>query len=109
MKKILCFIVLANVCLGIYAFDRSLNGSWGLIMNEQKNEFIRFSNNEIFIMNTLYRSSDFSEADDTIYIDNFGGDSIIIQYYRLASNKLLFILWNTDDPTQSITLILSKL
>jgi len=109
MKRIICVIVFANICLGTYAFDRSLNGSWGLIMNGQKEEFVRFNNNEILIMNILFRSSDYTEADDSIYIANFEGDSVLIQYYRLASNKLLFILWNTDDPTQSVTLILSKL
>ena len=109
MKKIVCLVVFINICLGLYAFDRSLIGSWGLIMNGEKEEFIRFNNNGIVIMNTLFRSTDYYEADDTIYIADFDGDSVIMQYYRLASNKLLYILWNTDDPTQSITLILSRL
>jgi hypothetical protein len=95
--------------LGLYAFDRSLNGSWGLIKSGEKIEFIRFNTNEIILMDTLFRANTYEEADDTIYIDNFEGDSVIIQYYRLAQNKLLFIMWNTDSPDQSITLILSKL
>jgi hypothetical protein len=95
--------------MGLYAFDRSLNGSWGLVQDGEKIEFIRFNNNEILIMNTLFRSNDYEEADDSIYIDDFDGDSVIVQYYRLSPNKLLFIIWNPNNVSESITLILSKL
>jgi hypothetical protein len=109
MKKMICLLFLLCIGLGLFAFDRSLNGSWGLILAGEKKEFIRFNNTEILIMDRLFRSGSYQEGDDTIYINNFDGDSVLLQYYRLAPNKLLFILWNTDDPTQSITLILSKL
>jgi hypothetical protein len=108
MKKYFCLFVMIFVGFGLYAFDRSLNGSWGLVKSDEKVEFICFNTNEIIIMNTLFRSNNYEEADDTIYI-NFDGDSVVIQYYRLSSNKLLFIMWNTDNPEQSITLILSKI
>jgi hypothetical protein len=109
MKKFIGFVILFNIVFCLSAFDRSLNGSWGLVKDGEKMEFLRFNNNEVIIMNTLFRSTDYEESDDSIYIDDFDGDSVIIQYYRLSSNKLLFIMWNTDDFTQSINLILSKI
>lgn len=109
MKKIICLLVALSTGLALYAFDRSLNGSWGLAKDGEKIEIMRFNTNEIIIMNSPLRAGNYTEADDTIYIDNFDGDSVIIQYYRLSTNKLLFIMWNTDNPEQSITLILTKL
>jgi len=111
MKKLACILFLLFTCVSIYALDSSLNGSWGISMEGEKLEIIRFNsaNNEIIIMDTLLRANDYSLADDTIHIYDFDGDSVIIQYYRLSPNKLLFILWNTNDITESITLILSKL
>ena len=109
MKKLICFFVVFSMGFTLYAFDRSLNGSWGLVKGGEKTEFLRFNTNEIIILNKLFRSRDYEEADDTIYIDDFDGDSVIIQYHRLTPNKLLFIIWNTDDIQQSITLILTKL
>jgi hypothetical protein len=109
MKKLICFFIIFSMCFALYAFDRSLNGSWGLVKGSEKTEFIRFNTNEIMLLDTLFRSNDYEEANDTIYIDNFEGDSVIIQYHRLSQNKLLFIMWNTDNVEQSITLILTKL
>jgi hypothetical protein len=109
MKKFISLLIMFGVVFSVNAFDRSLNGSWGLIKDGEKMEFIRFNNNEIIIMNTLFRSNDYEEVDDTIYIDDFDGDSVIIQYYRLSSTKLLFIIWNPEDIAQSVNLILSKL
>jgi hypothetical protein len=101
--------VVLSTGLALHAFDRSLNGGWGVVLEGEKMEIIRFNTNEIIIMNTLLRAHDYTESDDTIYIDDFNNDSVIIQYYRLAANKLLFILLNTDNPEQSITFILTKL
>ena len=98
-----------SMSFALYAFDRSLNGTWGLVKGSEKTEFIRFNTNEIIILDTLFRSSDYEEADDTIYINNFEGDFVIIQYHRLSPNKLLFIMWNTDNVEQSLMLILTKL
>jgi len=109
MKKLICFLMVFSMGFALYAFDRSLNGGWGLVKAGEKTEFLRFNTNEIRIFDTLFRSRDYEEADDTIYIDDFEGDSVIIQYHRLAPNKLLFIMWNTDNVEQSITLILTKL
>ena len=117
MKKILCVFFLLFTFLSspfmssIYAFDNSLDGTWGIVMNDEKLEMVRFnsSNKEIIIMNFLFRQNDYTSADYTIHIYSFDGNSVIIQYYRLAPNKLLFTIWNTDDITQTMTLILSKL
>jgi hypothetical protein len=109
MKKRICLLILLCSGLSLHAFDSSLKGSWGLVKDGEKKEVIQLNNDGILLFDTLFRSDDYSEADNTIYISDFDDDSIILQYYRLASNKLLFILWNTDDPTQSITLILTKL
>jgi hypothetical protein len=110
MKKTICLLTLFFIALSVYAFDRSLDGSWGLIMDNKKEVFIRFNygNKEIIIMDTVFRSKDYEEADDTLYFDDFDGDSVLVQYYRLTANKLLFILCNTDDPSQSLTMILTK-
>jgi hypothetical protein len=59
-------------------------------------------------MNTLFRSGDYEEAENTIYIEQDGG-SILLQYYRLSANALLFIMTNADDFSEAVTLILSKL
>jgi len=117
MKKTACILFLFFVFAGspfvnsVFALDSSLDGSWGISMDGDKLEIIRFNsvNNEIIIMSSLFRANDFSLADDTIHIYDFDGDSVIIQYYRLSPNKLLFILWNSNNITESITLILSKL
>ena len=93
----------------MFAFDPSLNGSWGLIMGDEKEEIVRFNTNEIILYDQLFRSRDYEEADDTIYIYDLLGDSVILQYYRLSIGKLLFILWNVDNPIESMTLILSRL
>jgi len=117
MRKSACILILLFACLSspfvssIYAIDSNLNGSWGISMKGEKLEIIRFNSaaNEIIIMNTLFRSHEFSLADDTIHIFNFDNDSVIIQYYRLAPDKLMFIMWNSDDITEAITLILSRI
>ncbi len=109
MKKIVCFFVMISLGYGLFAFDRSLIGSWGLIANKEKEEFVRFNANEMILINETFSSGDYIEGDNTIYISDFDGDSVIIQYYLLSPNTLLFILWNTDDPIESITLILSRL
>jgi len=109
MKKTLCFLLFFCICFSLYAFDRPIIGSWGLILSGEKQEFIRFGQNEIIVMNTLFRARDFERAEDTIFIPDFEGDSIIIQYHLLSQNKLLFIIWNPDRIEESITLILSRL
>ena len=117
MKKLACILFLlfafisSPLVSNVHALDSNLNGSWGISMDGEKLEIIRFNsaNNEIIIMSTLFRSHEFSLADDTIHIFNFNNSSMIIQYYRLAPDKLLFIMWNSDDITESITLILSKI
>jgi hypothetical protein len=110
MKKLVCLLAVIGISCGLYAFDRSLNGSWGLVTPDDRDEVIRFNTNEIVIFDELFRpKKDYEEGEDTIYIEDAGGDSVMIQYYRLAPNKLLFILSNLDDPSQSLTLILTKL
>jgi len=109
MKKVICLLLLMCACFSLYAFDRALIGSWGIIMSNEKEEFIRFGQNDVRILNMLFTSRDFERAEDTIFIEDFDGDSVVIQYYLLAPNKLLFIMWNVDDPLESLTLILSKL
>jgi len=111
MKKTVCVLFFLFISLSLYAFDDSLDGSWGFIMGNVKHEIIRFFpvNKDIVIMGTTIRSSDYSEADNTIHIEDFDNDSVIIQYYQLTPDKLLFTLWSTHNITQSITLILSKL
>jgi len=109
MKKLACLFAMICIGSGLFAFDRSLNGSWGIIQGSEKEEVIRFNTNEIILMDQLFRSRDFEEGENTIYIDDFDGDSVVIQYYLLAPNKLLFIFWNVDEPTESLTLILTKL
>jgi len=114
MKRAVCFSFLVFMGLtlktfALNAFDRSLIGGWGLKMMNEKEEFIRFGQDEVIVMNTLFHSKDFERAEDTIYIHDFEDDSVIIQYYLLSPNKLLFIMWNIDNPLESITLILSKL
>ena len=109
MKKFVCFFAMIGIGYGLFAFDRSLNGSWGLIQGREKEEFLRFNTNEIILMDQLFRSHDYEEAENSIYISDFDGGAVVLQYYLLSPNKLLFILWNADDPTESITLILSKL
>jgi len=117
MKKALCLLFLIITCLSshlmssVHAFDSSLDGSWGLIMENEKEEIIRFNTakKEIVIMNYLFRQGDYTSGNDTIYISNFDGNTVIIQYYRLAQNKLLFVFWNADNISESLTLILTKL
>jgi len=111
MKKLACILFLLFICISAYSLDSSLDGSWGISMDGEKLEIIRFNskNNEIIIMSTLFRSHEFSLANDTINIFDFDGNSMIIQYYCLAPDKLLFIMRNSDGITESITLILSKL
>ena len=111
MKKNICFFVMFIIGFSVFAFDRSLNGSWGLVHGKDREEFIRFnsSTNEILIMNTLFRSRDYEEAENSIYISDFDGESVMVQYYLLSSNKLLFIMSDLEKVGQSITLILSKL
>ena len=111
MKKLICVLFLLFIGLSAYAFDNSLHGSWGLVMGNEKQEIISFNsiNKEIILSGFLLRLNDYTSLEDTLHVPDFDGDSIIIQYYHLAVNKLLFILWNTDDINQSMTLILSKL
>jgi hypothetical protein len=97
-------------CIGLsaFAFDPSLNGSWGLIKDNDKQEFIKFNTNEINIMGYKFSQTDYEETDDAFYIDDAEGESIIIQYFRLAPNKLLFIIWNPNNIAESVTLILTR-
>jgi hypothetical protein len=108
MKRFVCFLVMAGICVGAFAFDRSLNGSWGLSKDGEKEEFLRFNNNEISIMDTLFRESDYGKADNSIYIE-LEDESLLIQYYLLSPKTLLFIMTNTEDFSEAITLILSRL
>jgi hypothetical protein len=111
MKKITFLVIILTLATGLFAFDKKLVGTWGLNKDGEKTEFIRFyNNNEIVLLNVLLRQEDMEEIDDTIYIDNYGGeDSFFIQYYQLTPNKLLFILQNLDDDSKSMVLILSRL
>ena len=109
MKKCMFILIIFCISFSLYAFDRSLIGSWGLITAGKREEFVRFGQNDIIIMNQLFRERDFESGDNTVYINNFDGDSVIIQYYLLSNNSILFIMWNIDNPIESITLILSKL
>jgi hypothetical protein len=108
MKRLFCLFIILTTTLGLYAFDRSLNGSWGLIKDGEKLEMIRFNTTEVIIMDTLFRSNDYEEADNSIYVEK-DGESIMIQYYLLSSTKLLFVMTSLDDFTQSLSMILSKL
>jgi len=109
MKKLVCFFAMISLGYGLFAFDRSLNGSWGLTQGNEKEEIIRFNTNEIIFNGELFRSGSYEEAENTIYFSDPEGGDVVIQYYLLSSKKLLFILWNVNDPTESLTLILSKL
>ena len=112
MKKIMCFSVMFCICSSLFAFDRSIIGSWGIIEpSSEKSEMVRFGQNEIIVFDDLsFRSSEFERTtDDTIFIEDFDGDSVLIQYYLLSRNKLLFIIIWLDNPDVSLTLILSKL
>jgi sensor domain CHASE-containing protein len=100
--------MIISTTIGLYAFDRSLNGSWGITKDGEKIELIRFNNTEIIVMNTLFRSNDYEEADNTIYLE-LDGESILIQYHLLSSNKLLFIMTDADNFSEALTLILTKL
>ncbi|GHV17034.1 hypothetical protein FACS189493_3930 [Spirochaetia bacterium] len=105
MKRAFCFFVVLSITVGLCAFDKSLNGSWGLTMDGEQQEFIRFTDNEIIIFgDTLFRSGDFEEADNSIYIE-LDGSNFLIQYYLLAPNTLLFIMF---DGSNTMTFILSK-
>jgi len=108
MKKWLCLSVMFCIGVSVFAFDPSLNGGWGLIKNDDKQEFIRFNTNEIVIMGYKFTQKDYEEADDAFYIDDVDGESIIIQYFRLSPNKLLFIIWNPNNIAESVTLILTR-
>jgi len=109
MKKIICLFAMIGLSYGLFAFDRSLIGSWGIIIDKEREVFVRFNANEIIIMEELLRPGDYVEGENTILISNFDGDSVIVQYYLLSPNTLLFIMWNMDNPEESVTLILSKL
>jgi len=104
VKKV-CVLIILCLCTSLYAFDRSLIGSWGLIYDYVKEEFIRFGQNEI----TLFGERVFERGVNTIIIDDFDGDDVIVQYHLLSQNFLLFIMWNLDNPSESLTLILSRL
>ena len=109
MKKMVLIFMLFCIGSTLFAFDRSLIGSWGLVIpGGEKEEFVRFGQDEIRIMNLLFRARDFERAANTIFIEDFDGDSVVIQYHLLSQNSLLFILWNLDDFTESLTLILTK-
>jgi len=108
MKKVACFLLMACMSFTLYAVDQTL-GSWGLVFGEEKEEFLRFGQDEIILMDTLFRSRDFERAENTILIENFDGEAVMLQYHLLSPNALLFIMWSVDDPTESMTLILSRL
>jgi hypothetical protein len=109
MKKFACFAVAISIACSLYSFDSSLNGSWGLIApDDQKEVVIRFNTNEIAIFGELFRSHEYEEGIDTFYLQDKDGGAII-QYYRLAQDKLLFIMTNMDNPLESVILILTKI
>jgi len=109
MKKIACVLLILCAGVSLYAFDRRVAGSWGLVMGSEVEEFIRFGQNEVMIMDEPYREGDFEEADGTIFIYDFDGDSVIIQYFLLSESKLLLNMINPDNPAESLTLILSRI
>jgi hypothetical protein len=109
MKKLICLLAIFNIGSGLFAFDRSLYGSWGLVLSEEVEEVINFYGEEVRIFNQTFDSSEYEEAEDTIYIGDYEGDSVMVQYYLLSQNKLLFLMSNLDDPTESMTMILSRL
>jgi hypothetical protein len=108
MKKFFCLLILISAAAGLYAFDRSLNGSWGIIKGGEETEIIRFNNDEIFFADTPFQTDDYEEAENTIYIEE-EGSFFLLQYHLLSSNKLLFILTSEDNFSETVTLILSRL
>jgi hypothetical protein len=110
MKKLVCFFAMIGLVFSLHSFDSSLLGGWGLVMpGNERLEIIRFNpNGELIITGERFLSGNYEASEDTIYIDDFDGDAVIIQYYSLAQNKLLFIMWSLDNPEMSLTLILSR-
>jgi hypothetical protein len=108
MKKFLCLFMAISIGAGLYAFDRSLNGSWGIIKDGEETEIIRFDNTEIFFADSPFQLGDYEEAENTIYIEE-EGNFFLLQYHLLSPNKLLFILTSEDDFSETVTLILSRL
>jgi hypothetical protein len=108
MKKIFCFFVMMGICVGVFAFDRSLNGRWGLAKVGEELEFIKFNDDVISIMGSFFSPDDYEETDNSIYIED-EDKSILIQYYLLSPGALLFIVSNSENFNEGITLILSRL
>ncbi|MCL1959061.1 MAG: hypothetical protein FWF68_05630 [Spirochaetes bacterium] len=54
MKKFICLFAMLSIGYGLFAFDRSLNGSWGLTEGKEKEEIIRFNTNEIVLIWNKY-------------------------------------------------------
>jgi hypothetical protein len=112
LKKIICFLAIIGIGSGLYAFDRALNGSWGFVSPEEEiaEEIIHFNfnNDEIRLFNKLFLSDDYREAEDTIYLDDYEGETVMLQYYLLSPYKLLLIMTNLEDSNESVTMILSK-
>jgi hypothetical protein len=114
MKKIVFFAIFTSLAIYSFAFDNSLKGSWGLISDggREKTEIIRFGNDEIMILDTRFRKGEYEENVDFISIENESGYQITLQYYKLAYNKLLYILTESesdeDSSPNSTTLILTK-
>jgi hypothetical protein len=104
MKKFICLFAMLSIGYGLFAFDRSLNGSWGLTEGKEKEEIIRFNTNEIVLNGENIPSSDYSEGENTIYVY-----SLVIQYYLLSSKKMLLIMWDNEKPENSMVMILTKL
>jgi outer membrane lipoprotein-sorting protein len=112
MKRLLCCLIVLGVVCSSYAFDRSLNGSWGIVNRDsEKFEVIRFSTNEIILEDTLFRANDYEEVNDyTIYFSSTNNSNSFsaIQFHLLTPNKMLLIM--IDDYNDRIyTLILSRM
>jgi hypothetical protein len=52
MKKVICLLAILGMGYGLFAFDRSLNGSWGLIAGTEKMNLYGS-----ILMDTLYSRS----------------------------------------------------
>jgi len=104
MKKLLCLTFLFMLCFwSVFGFDSSLNGSWGF----SDSELVKFNNNEITFSGIIYRANQIRIINENTIIVNMNDILILIQYYFLSTDNLLFI--HKSGGSNSIVFILHRL
>ncbi|GHV79948.1 hypothetical protein AGMMS49944_17390 [Spirochaetia bacterium] len=92
MKKFALVVLFIGLCFSVFAYDETIYGKWGFIARQgEVFEVISFNDRGIVWQGTHFIEKKWivEETNNTIVIV-WNGNNIVITYFLLSENSLLF-------------------